>query len=373
MSQSTKRPSDRQPPKLHTNGHAPHPPVPPPTEGEVEPVPLEFLSADVTAARPATWLWEGRIPSCTVSFVQGQKGSGKSTWLRHIAAAVTGGPKLPGQRAKTRKPGHVLWFAGEEPGTGTVLRGLQACGAILPLVKIQDLYSTDPAAAIALPRDLKRLEAAIDLFAAKLVVLDPVFSFTDGSLNIEGPSLEARAFMLPLIGLAGRKACTILLTRNCTKDRCASAIDSGRGSGELGNAARAILHLAEVADERGTFGLASAANNDGARAPTLLYRLEPFEGSVRAVATGTSSVSADDLAGADCDASERDALGDAKRLLRRLIQSTWISATDVRREAQNALISDSTLRRAKAALGVPSRRRKGEVASWEWGPPLAGW
>jgi hypothetical protein len=342
-------------------------------EGEVEPIPLQFLEADQATARKKTWLWEGRIPANTVTFLQGTKGCGKSTWLRHIAAMVSGGPKLPGQRSKTRHPGHILWFAGEEEGDGTVLRGLRDLGAVLSRCKIQDLYTSEVAAAIALPRDLKRLEAAVRHYHAALVVLDPVFSFCDGTVSLEGPSIEARAFMLPLIGLARRESCTILLSRNCTKDRSASALDSGRGSGELGNAARAVIHLAEVADDRGTFGLASAGLNEGAKPLTLLYQLEPVGDSVRAVAKGTVSTSADDLAQSDCDAAERDALGDAKRLLRRILSDGWISATDVRREAANALLSDSTLRRAKASLAVPSRRRKGEIASWEWGPPVGGW
>jgi hypothetical protein len=340
---------------------------------DVEAVPLAFLDADQATVRKKSWLWEGRIPANTVTFVQGTKGCGKSTWLRHIAAMVSGGPKLPGQRAKTRHPGHVLWFAGEEEGDGTVLRGLRDLGAVLSRCKIQDLYTSEVSGAIALPRDLKRLEAAIRHYHAALVVLDPVFSFCDGTVSLEGPSIEARAFMLPLIGLGRRESCTIILSRNCTKDRSASALDSGRGSGELGNAARAVIHLAEVADERGTFGLASAGLNEGAKPLTLLYQLEAVGQSVRAVPKGTVSTSADDLAQSDCDAAERDALGDAKRLLRRILADGWVSATDVRREAANALLSDSTLRRAKASLAVPSRRRKGEIASWEWGPPAGGW
>ncbi len=51
----------------------------------------------------------------------------------------------------------------------------------------------------------------------------------------------------------------------------------------------------------------------------------------------------------------------------------WKLAKDVREEAGRALVSDTTLRRAKAALEVPTRKRKGKSGPWEWGPPLKGW
>jgi putative DNA primase/helicase len=334
---------------------------------------LDDVPASQIKTAKLQWLWENRLEWGSVAIVQGTKGAGKSTWLRAIAAFVTGGPPLPGMGRKKLEPGNVLWYSGEEPTASRVKPGLLAAGANIKRCFLADALGDD-SKTLQLPNDCPRLRDRIILRKAKLVVIDPLFAFTDGTCDLEGPTVPARRFMKEIMRVAAETGATIILSRNNTKSTGNGALASGRGSGEIGNAARSVLHLAPFPDTADVYGLSVAACNTGAPVPILTYSLVPGKGSSIIKMVGTSDMTADELADGDEGSLDRTQLEDAKKLIKHMIPSGKMDSKFVKAKAELAMIGVRTLQRASKALGVRVKRegsRDNTVTYWH--APLGGY
>ncbi len=200
-----------------------------------------------------------------------------------------------------------------------------------------------------------------------MVLIDPIFMASDGSLNLEGPTVEARAFMRKMLAFAAEEKILFLWTRNLTKNRSNGALNAGRGSAELGNAARAVLHLGEFADTPGIYGLAVAACNDGKKVPTLVYSVETVDRHGRIAHRGERDVTADDLlAGADA-LLDRTLLDRAKRIIRQMIPSGWVDSKIIKQKGEAAMASTRTMQQAHLALKCTEKQegsRESTVVYW---------
>ncbi len=344
-----------------------------PSGEEKDQTELADLPACDGVEEPVSWLWQDRLPRCTVAIIQGVKGSGKSTWLRKIAAAVTGGPALPGERRRKGDVGAVLWYAGEESLFGRVLPGLRSAGADLKRCYLADTQG-DQAVTLALPNDSTRLQARIMARGVRLVVIDPLFSFLDGCTDLYADSVAARRYILSLVRVAKATGCLIILSRNCTKDTSHGALSSGRGNGELGNTARSVLHCQEIPDSAGHYGLSVASCNEGAPAPTLTYRLVLQGASPVIEVLGQSDLSADDLAGGAESATDRSLIDQAKALIRSLLTGGKLDSKIVKDKAERSMIGTRTLQAAARALGVRVQREGSREATVSyWLAPKGGW
>jgi hypothetical protein len=281
---------------------------------------------------------------------------------------------LPGQRGKPKVLGNVLWYAGEESLETRVRPGLEAAGADLERCFLADRQGDDEQRQLQLPSDCERLAERIEQRGARLVVLDPGFSFTDGTCDLEGPTYPARRFMRELGKVAQSTRSLILFCRNLTKDTTRGALASGRGSGELGNAARCVLQAQAIPRQPGQYGLAVVACNAGQPVPTLTYRLANADGVPRIEITGESSLTADELVGgeeADLDRSLKD---QAKGLIRAVVKESGVESKVAKGKGEDAGISIRTLQAAAKELGVrPLRKGAGEQAHTVWYPPSGGW
>lgn len=323
-------------------------------------------ASDLATVKPE-WIWPGRLRRGTVAFVQGDTGVGKSSFLRALAADLTGGPPLTRKRKRPKPLGSVLWFAGEEQLEVTVKPGLAAAGADLRRCHCADTWRGEERGRLALPADRERLGEAIGRASAVLVVLDPVFNFSDGSCDLDGPTLPARRFMSALAGVAERTGCLIVLTRNLTKDRTRGALSAGRGSAELGNAARSALHLERLPGRTDLFALATAKVNDSALPPTLTYTLAPGPSAALFQLGGPVELSADDLAGGEDAALDRTTLDRAVALLRQVLRDGEAEGRVVKQKAADDAIAERTLLKAARVAGVLYRRegsRKDATCYW---------
>jgi hypothetical protein len=255
-----------------------------------------------------------------------------------------------------------------------VVPGLRAAGADLSRCFVADRYGEDETTQLQLPSDCPRLAARIRQRDVKLVVIDPVFAFTDPSADLEGPTAPSRYFMRELGRVAAQTGALIILSRNLTKDTSRGALAAGRGSGELGNAARCVLHLQTLPGRPGTFGLAVAACNSGRPVPTLTYRLADRDGQSVVEVIDTNELTADDLAAgedADLDRSLKD---QAKALLRHVLLNGHMDSKIIKGLADAAGIAVRTLQVAKRELKIPDRREGNrERTVTYWYPPKGGW
>jgi len=333
----------------------------------------DTLGSDLATAK-LRWLWQPRIPWGMVCLFQGAKGAGKSSWMRAIAAHVTGGKLLPGCRGNRKTLGSVLWYAGEEPLDSWVRPAAEAAGVDMQRIRFADLSSLDASNRLALPSDCERLVRRIRQVGAVLVVLDPILSFSDGTLDIESGSIQPRQFMLELQRVCDSTGCTILASRNLTKDTSRGALAAGRGSGELANFARSVLHCQALPGELSRFGLATAAANLGPPCDTVAYRIGVVGEYAVIEPDGTVATTADDMAKGEDGEMERYALARAKELIRQMLPSGKLASSTIRAKAESAMITVRTLQSAAKQLGITySRTGSRDATVVYWHPPKKGY
>lgn len=335
---------------------------------------LHDVPASSIVPELVSWFWTNRLPGRNVCLLQGEKESGKSSWLRLFAAVVSSGGKLPGDRRARKPAGGVLWYAGEESLSTRIRPGLEAAGADLDRCFLADLHSADAEAMLALPNDSERLLARVKYRQAALVVIDPVFSFLDGTCEIDGPSEPARRFVRELQHVAHSSGCLILLSRNLTKDTSRGALNAGRGSGELANACRATLHCQSVVGQQGVYALAVAACNEGPRVPAVSYRIVDAGGVQIIEPVGSIDLTADDLVQGVEGALDRTQLDHAKALIRQMLPSGKLSSKVIRARAEEAMIHIRTLQKAASDLKIVySRKGTRDATMVYWSPPKGGY
>lgn len=319
------------------------------------------------------YVWPGRLLAGSVHNLEGRKGVGKSTVLAALAAAVTGGPPLPGCKRFT--PAAVLWAGGEDPWESICLPRLRQAGADLSRVaRLQVPDSEGKLRRLMLPQDCEWLETAIRSVGARLLVIDPYGSAAAPGVNLTVEH-EVRLMLEPLAEVAHRTGCTALLSRNLRKGTAGDIREQGLGSVGVGNVGRGILRCDEHPHEKGKYCLSVVCINWGRGAATEVYSFDGEDGKApRILWHGASPLEADQIAEGRGTAAERDEWSDAEVLVCALIGSKRIPQTAISFEAQRAGVSTAMLRRVKASLRIESYRvQRGSEGHWEWGPPKAGW
>ena len=180
--------------------------------------------------------------------------------------------------------------------------------------------------------------------------------------------------MAPLAGLAERTGTTVVSVRHLNKVGGSRAMYRGGGSIAFIGAARAgLLAAADPDDETGRRRVIAVVKSNLAETPdSLAYAL----GNNRELGCGViewqgaSSHSADDLLRAPQSDEERSALDEAKDFLLAELGEGAVLAADVTKTARSHGISERTLARAKASLGVVSDKPSYQ-SGWYWSLPQA--
>jgi len=337
-------------------------------DGEAET--FEAVAASEVIPRETDWLSEGRLSMGALWFLDGNKGSGKSSIAAAVAAAITGGPPLPG--GKQRDQEAVLWFAGEE-SPSMVRRKLEAAGADIHAVFFPGRAEDGGTVrTLSLCEHEEMLAATVERFHAKLIVLDTLSCFSgNADLNQDQSS---RTVTSPLVRIAQASGCLVLATRHPRKTPVSNPLDRGMGNAAVAAAARGVLTTGKDPDY-GRRVLGVLANNDGKAAPVICYELTDCEG-VPCVQWGEEiTLDPERIEFGVVEEAVELVRTEAKQLLRRRIGTGWVSAADVLKEARANGISQDALDRARWKLGVQSRRvgKLGKDGHWEYGPPKNGW
>src|SRR5579863_4067018 len=292
------------------------------TKAAAQDRPSLFAPLHASKAEKLTWLVPGRFLAAALNLLEGRKGLGKSHILAAVSAQVTGGPPLPGGRRQ--KAARVIWLAAEEDSKTDVLPRLQAAGASVKLVQfpVRD-PETGRVPRLHFPTDIEILEHEIIRLGVRAVVLDPWESYVDMGLDIN-QAQHVRSMLEPLADMASRTRCAIIMTRHIRKSSYGPAIDQGMGSVAIGNVCRVVTRVFPHPQDKTTFCWAVVACNLAARAETLTYQIaEGSGGGTKIVWTGKTTLSAEALAEGSSDEASRDALGDARKLLRSIIRSRY--------------------------------------------------
>lgn len=344
----------------------------PPPQDTGEWTPKITLLSDV-APEQVRWLWPGYIPLGKLTVIDGDPGNGKSTVMCDIAARVSTGRAMPdGTSSDLEGPAGVVLLSAEDGPADTIRPRLDAAAADVTRVALLECaVSGERERGITLA-DLDHIEAAILAVSAGLVVVDPLMAFLGGETNSYRDQ-DMRAVLAPLARLADRTGAAIVVIRHFSKGQTANVLYRGGGSIGIIGAARVGLVIAPDPDEPDgpRRVLAVAKSNLAIKPPAMAYRLvQAANGVAYAAWEGATHHTAAMLTGPQSDDEERNAQTDAASVLRDILAGGAMPADEVKAEAKRAGVSERTLWRAKAKIGIRSRKDGfGDGARWLWELP----
>jgi hypothetical protein len=345
---------------------------PSPASSRVEVVAADALHVVALADAPTDrrgWLWGGRIPFGALSLMEGPPGVGKTTVALDLAARLSTGRPLPYEgEDPSRVARSVVFYSAEDTLAETIRpRGL-AAGADLNLILGGGAGGMLP----TLPKDIDRLEELIRQRKVALVVLDPLTAFLDAEVNPNSDQ-SVRTALTPLAAMAARTGAAILGIRHLGKSASPAALYRGLGSVGIVGAARAVLLVAREPRGDGRYVLAMTKTNVGRLAASLIYRLEEDAGqrAGRIEWDGPSPLSADELLDGFDGETGTSALIEAQSFLEDQLGPGAKPGGEVLRTSRVAGFSEKTIRRAKGALGVKSKKM-GQAGPWVWQLPEHG-
>ncbi|HEY6322364.1 MAG TPA: AAA family ATPase, partial [Thermoanaerobaculia bacterium] len=343
------------PSKTRPAGAAAAPPLGPP-----HPPRVRRLS-DVTA-RPVHFLWAPYLPLGKLTLLDGDPGQGKSWLTAAIATAGSLGWGLPG--TPPFDPFTTLFFT-EDPAEDVLRPRLDLLGADCQRIWTHDSFEFP--IDLSQPADVARLDELVPAHDARLVVIDPIQAFLGAKTDIYRPN-EVRAVLAPLLRLAQRHACALLVLRHITKARASRSIYAGQGSIDFIAAARSVLLAGSGPDDPASHALVHIKSNLAAAGPALGYR---FDGR-SFVWEGPSRLTANDLLAAEAQTDDAGAEQEARLFLRDILaDAETLPARAVLAAAREAGVAERTLKRAKRREGVRTIRQGfGTGSVWLWSLPV---
>jgi hypothetical protein len=320
------------------------------------------------------WVWPSYLPAGKLVILDGDPGLGKSTLALDLAARITTGSPMPDGNRPRRQPGTVVLLSAEDGLADTIRPRVEAAAGDAHRIQFVDAvqYVDDEGQPHqrppSLPIDVERLERLVAVLSARLVIIDVLAAYLDARVN-SFRDQDVRLALHPLSKMADRTGATVLVLRHLNKTGGPNALYRGGGSIGITGAARAVLMLGVDPSDDTRRVLAVVKSNLAAVPTALAYRLVPDElhGCAHVQWEGPTDTGADDLV-APVDHEERTARTEAEEFLLELLEDGSVPATEAKSAARETGIAESTLKRAKAKLGVRSSRH-GYQAPWVWTLP----
>ena len=332
-----------------------------PERPRFEPTPI-LIPLKTVISEQVEWLWPGYLPRGKVGMLDGDPGEGKSTTVLDLAARISTGRPMPDGTSVVA--GGVVILSAEDGLADTIRPRLEAAGADMAnIIALAGVKTENGERLPELPIDVAMLEDAIKRVEAHLVIVDPLMAYLGSDTNAHRDQ-DIRRALAPLANLADRRRCAVICVRHLNKGSGSNAIHRGGGSIGIIGAARAGLSIARDPDDEQRRVFVVTKLNVGVPGPALGFRLI---GAANDAATiewlGIVSHTATSILAAPREGEERSVLDEAKEWLADYLLASARPAKDVKKGARAAGISERTLDRAKAALGVKARK---QLVSGEW-------
>ena len=192
------------------------------------------------------WLWYPHVPLGKITVLQARPGVNKTTLALDIAARTTTG-ELENPFDIGHPRGGVVYLSSEDGAADTLRPRFEVAGGDLKKIHVIDPRAT--ATRILLPRDLDILKNECARVRAKLLVIDTLPAFMEGSLNNDQSVNRA---LLPLSNLAEQLEMAVICIRHLRKTRSDDLLYRGSGSTAVSGIARSVLHIDKHPSEEGT-------------------------------------------------------------------------------------------------------------------------
>jgi replicative DNA helicase len=342
--------------------------------------PVIARRVDEILATALTWLWPQRLALGKLALIAGEPGAGKSQLSCRFAAAVSTGGTWPDGSSAPR--GSVVLICCEDDAADTIRPRLEAAGADLSRVHILDWVAKSGIRQhFSVGADVDALSALLKSIGdVRLIIIDPISAYM-GRADSHVVA-DVRQALAPIQSMAAELGPAVVLISHLNKNSGAGAMARVSGSGAFVAVVRSAWLVAvdpEDSDRRRRV-LAPLKNNLGDDRTGFAYRIEPWHrddiaSSLVVFEAGIVTTTANDLLdrgrrGGDNDANS--ALADAEAFLQSELADGPKASSKVDKAARDAGISPASLRRARKALGVRSRKDGSGAWHIQLPPPARG-
>ena len=311
---------------------------------------LNLIKMSEIQSEEIEWLWYPFIPYGKLTIIQGDPGDGKTTLALNIAAKLSRGESLD-EEMKISEPINIIYQTAEDGLADTVKPRLELADADCERILVIDESSE------ALSMADERLEEAIKLTNAKLLILDPIQAYLGAGTDINRAN-EARDMTKKLGALAEKYKCAVLLIGHMNKASGTKASYRGIGSIDFFAVARSVLLVGRIEGEESLRAVVQIKNNLAAFGNSKAFELS--EEGFRWI--GDYDISADEVLGGI--APKANKLDQAKRLLLELAEGTKrMQSKDIFEIAKEEEISKRTLENAKRELNISAKKINN---TWYW-------
>lgn len=321
--------------------------------------------------RKVEWLWPGLIPFGAITVLSGQPGLGKSLLTVRLAADFSA--------ARLDERGDVLMLTAEDPFAEVVVPRLKAAKAKLTSVHFAQIEESWLSMPLRFPSDTNSLEELVREHNARLIVIDPLSAHLAGGVD-SFKDQSIREALAPLAKLAADRRLAIVIVAHLNKGQSSDPIQRLGGSIGLPAAARSVLLLGRDPDDREGAGgsgrvLAQVKSNFGRLATSRAFRIVPalvedWLGDLTTaeiIEVGTSPYQGSDLLIGSSETELPEVMNEAVAFLRTVLAEEARKASEVEAEAEQAGLSWETVKRAKKAAGVKTRKQRGVPnGPWVW-------
>lgn len=214
------------------------------------------------------WFWDPYIPLGRLTMLGGDPGAGKSFITTAIAAALSRGDPLPGEKEGTREPTVTLMLNAEDDPADTLRPRLENLRADMTKIWL----STED---IILDADgFETIRRMIADTGAKIVFIDPVVAFLGPKINMNNAN-EVRHVMKGIARMAKTMDVAIVVVRHNRKAPAGAAqgkaIYAGNGSIDFTAATRSELAVTEA--KNGMKFMNHIKANSGPKGPSIQYSI----------------------------------------------------------------------------------------------------
>ena len=292
-------------------------------------VPLEVVKASEIEPKEVKWLWYPYIPFGKVTLLQGDPGDGKSKLMLSIAALLSKGEPLP--------------FTETEENLIFIKEGEKS------------LSFGD-----------NRIREAIEMYHAKLLILDPMSSYI-GEICSMNNANETRAEFNHLIAVAKDTGCAIVIIAHMNKMKDTNPLYRTNGSIDIAGAARSILAITRTPNKEAPAEryLVQVKSNLAPTGSAILFEVSE---------KGVDFISEMEMTAEEAFQSLAPKIGrpndkevKAKAFLIEMLKDGEMLSSNCDEKLEAAGFRKSTIKKAKKNAGVISRK-KGFL--WYWSLPM---
>lgn len=290
------------------------------------------------------WLGRPYFPLGKLTIVQGDPGEGKTTFMLNLIAVYTN------PHNKERPPIHAIYLNAEDGLADTIKPRLIAANANC------DYVHTIDESHMPLTLDDQRIEDAIVMTGARLLVIDPLQAYLGPDVDMHRAN-EIRPVMSRLAAVAERTGCAIVLVGHMNKAQGMKSTYRGLGSIDLVAAARSVIVIAKDKSNPDVRVIAQIKNSLAPIPKPSAFKIKEG-GEIDFIDEYECDVE-DLLMGIGTDADYNEALN----ILREELKEGEKPQRELMEKISHLNIPQNKLRKIKNSLGVKSVKIHN---SWYW-------